>query len=147
IFFVFLTELARFGPLSGRHTLDHANQALSRTVRRVRQICDRDPAVAPCTLTLMATDGETLVATHGGKELFVSTYKKRCVDRDRCASLSAACEGPSPDGRVNHIILSSEPLHGENVWVPLEPGELIGVGADMRPRRQHIERCNLPLAG
>ena len=88
-----------------------------------------------------------LVATHGGKELYVSTYKKRCADRDRCAHLSTVCEGPSSTGQVNHFIVSSEPLSGENVWQALARGDIVGVDRGMRTFRSHLERRELPLVG
>lgn len=144
LFFIFLTQLSALGPLGAGHGLDAALSALRATVHRVREIADQGEL--PSTLTLMATDGETLVATHGGKGLFVSTYKTRCADRDHCKSLSAACEGPSPNGRVNHFVLSSEPLLGENVWMPLEAGEMVGIDGGMLPRRAHVARGLLPLA-
>jgi predicted glutamine amidotransferase len=141
LFFIFLTQLAAAPERQG---LDAALAALRATVLRAREISDQ--AELPSSLTLMATDGERLVATEGGKGLFVSTYKTRCADRDTCKSLSAACEGPSPNGQVNHFVLSSEPLQGENVWVPLEAGEMIGIDGSMRPRRAHVARGVLPLA-
>jgi glutamine amidotransferase len=147
VFFVFLSELSKLLPLSERPNLDQSLSALRSTVLSVRRICDARTPESPSTLTLMATDGESLVATQGGKELFVSTYKTRCADRGTCQSLSEACEGPSPDGRVNHFILSSEPLQGENVWTPLAPGEMMGVDRLMQPRRAHLERPQLPMAG
>jgi predicted glutamine amidotransferase len=147
IFFVFLTQLAVFGPLGSRFRLEDSMSALRATVRRVRELCDGPTPESQATLTLMATDGETLIATQGGKDLFLSVHKTRCADRDVCPSLSPACEGPSPNGVVNHFILSSEPLQGENVWLPLKPGDMVGVDAAMIPRRSHLERVELPLAG
>lgn len=146
LFFIFLTQLDALEPLGTKASLGAALAALRETTRIVRRIADSESA-KPSILTLMATDGETLVASQGGKELFVSTYKTRCADRDHCRSLSAACEGPSPNGQVNHFVLSSEPLHGENVWLPLAPGEMVGVDAEMRPVRTHVEQRRLPLAG
>ncbi|HEY8946466.1 MAG TPA: class II glutamine amidotransferase [Polyangiaceae bacterium] len=147
IFFVFLTQLAAFGPVGGRFTLDESMAALRTTVRRVRELGDGPTPETKSSLTLMATDGETLIATQGGKDLFLSTHKTRCADRETCPSLSPACEAPSPTGVVNHFILSSEPLQGENVWTRLGPGDMVGVDAAMRPQRSHLERCELPLAG
>nr|PZN22487.1 MAG: class II glutamine amidotransferase [Pseudomonadota bacterium] len=145
VFFIFLTELGAFGPLAEPRTIDQALCALRNTVRRVRAICDAS-AETPATLTLLASDGRVLIATQGGRELHVSTYKKRCADRDVCASLSPACEAPSTTGIVNHFVVSSEPLHGENVWIPLAPGEMVGVDASMRVHRAHVDRAVLPLA-
>jgi glutamine amidotransferase len=143
VFFIFLSYLAESGPLGAEPPLDAAMSALRSTVLRVREIADGADGAPASTLTLMATNGETLVATQGGKELFLSTYKTRCADRDTCSSLSPACEAPST-GKVNHLVLSSEPLLGENVWIPLGVGEIIGVNASMHPRRAHVERTSLP---
>ena len=69
----------------------------------------------------------------------------RCADRDRCPSLSESCEAPSRDGNVNHFIVSSEPLSGENVWQPFATGEIIGVDRKMDLHRAHVDRRALPI--
>lgn len=146
VFFVFLSELSRAAGPGKKPDLADALTALRSTIKRVRELCDARPGVDKSLLTLMATDGETLVATHGGKELYFSTYKTRCADREQCPSLSAACEAPSPNGTVNHFIVSSEPLQGENVWLPLSPGDIVGVDSRMRVTKSHIDRPALPIA-
>lgn len=52
--------------------------------------------------------------------------------REACPHLAPACEAPPATGFVNHFLVSSEPLGGENVWLPLAPGDVIGVDARMR---------------
>ncbi|HYQ17708.1 MAG TPA: class II glutamine amidotransferase [Polyangiaceae bacterium] len=146
VFFVFVSELARATGAGQRPELGQAMAALRSTVKRVREVCDGRPGVDAALLTLLATDGENLVATHGGKQLYYSTYKTRCSDRAHCASLSPVCEAPSPSGIVNHFIVSSEPLQGENVWLPLEPGDIVGVDRKMQIARSHLDRNPLPLA-
>ena len=146
VFFIFLSELSRAAGAGQRPELSHAMAALRTTVKRVRKLCDGRPGVDAALLTLMATDGENLVATHGGKELYFSTYKTRCADREHCPSLSPACEAPSPSGIVNHFIVSSEPLQGENVWLPLEAGDIVGVDRGMQISTSHIDRTSLPVA-
>jgi glutamine amidotransferase len=146
VFFVFLSELGRAAGVGERPDLPHAMTAMQRTIKRVREVSDRRRGVEPALLTLMATDGESLVATHGGKELFFSTYKTRCSDRGHCASLSPQCEAPSTSGVVNHFIVSSEPLQGENVWLPLEAGDIVGVDSRMHVTKTHLDRVGLPVA-
>jgi glutamine amidotransferase len=146
VFFVFLSELSRAAGAGRRAELSHAMAALRTTVKRVRELCDGRPGVDKSLLTLLATDGENLVATHGGKELYFSTYKTRCSDREHCPSLSASCEAPSVSGVVNHFIVSSEPLQGENVWLPLEPGDIVGVDRHMQISKTHLDRTPLPVA-
>jgi predicted glutamine amidotransferase len=143
LFFVFLTALERFGPQGDDHDIDSINYALKDAVNRARELCDTDGTRA--LLTVVATNGECLVAAQGGKELYFSTYKTRCADRGTCASLSAACEAPSVTGRVNHFIVSSEPLQGENVWEPLAVGDVIGVDARMFVRRARLDHVALPV--
>ena len=106
--------------------------ALQSTLEHVRAICDIDPEKEPSLLTTIVTDGTTMVAAEGGKELYWSTYKTRCGDRETCPSLAPECEAPSESGYVNHLIFSSEIIEGENVWLPLEPGEVIGVDWRMK---------------
>ncbi len=142
LFFVFLSHLSGFGPLSRRHSVEDVMAALRMTVLDARKVCD-PTAPEPSLLTMMVTDGETLAATQGGKELFYTTYKTRCSDRDSCASLSPECEAPTESGFVNHLILSSEPLQGENIWIELDRGAVIGV--DWRMRLVHAQIDQRPL--
>jgi glutamine amidotransferase len=148
VFFIFLSLLTGYGPLSRRHAVDDVATALKSTLKRVREICDsRDTnAKERSLLSVLVTDGDTMVAAHGGKELFWSTYKARCSDRETCPSLSAECEAESKTGFVNHFIVSSEPLQGENVWVALEEGDVVGVDWRMRIAKSKLGRVDLPLA-
>ena len=140
LFFLFLTQLSQHGPLSGRIGVEEATMALRSTLEDVREICDVDPDRESSLLTTIVTDGTTMVAAEGGKELFWSTYKTRCGDRDACPSLSPECEAPSESGYVNHLIFSSEVILGENIWLPLESGELIGVDWRMKVLRSSGQR-------
>jgi hypothetical protein len=46
---------------------------------------------------------------------------------------------------VNHFIVCSEPLQGENVWEPLAVGDVIGVDGRMRVRRSRLDQVALPV--
>lgn len=83
-------------------------------------------------LTFILTNGETMVAHQGGKNLFYSTYKTKCGDKESCPSFTDACENATKDGYINHLIFSSEPLSGENIWLPLKVGQIIGVDGRMK---------------
>lgn len=145
LFFIFLTLLERIVPLRERPGLNAAVAAVKATLDLVRSIC-QPQAHGEVLLTFIATDGDVMVATQGGKELSYSTYKTRCPDRHHCSSLSAVCEAPSVSGQVNHLIISSERLHGVNVWEPLSPGDILGVDGEMRMLRSRADRNSLPLA-
>lgn len=144
VFYLFLTMLRRHAPLGERFELEQVMDALRGATEIVRTVCDRGDA-SPALLTLLVTDGELLAATQGGRELYWSSHKNRCADRERCPSLSASCEAPSRDGNVNHFIVSSEPLSGENVWQPFGAGEIIGVDRKMQLHRAHVEKRTLPI--
>lgn len=143
LFFMFLTRLAEKRPLGQDFAVDEVVSALRRTVADARAICDTPERRA--LLTLLLTDGRLLAACHGGKQLYYSTYKRRCGDRDRCPSLASVCEAPTTTGRVNHFIVSSEPLSGENVWHQLDEGDVVAADADLFVRRGRLERTELPL--
>jgi len=145
LFFQFLSRLAEYGPLARPHGLTDVMAALRRTVQRTREICDVGEHRS--LLTLMLTDGQALVATHGGRQLYYSTYKRRCADRDSCSSLSAECEAPTATGHVNHLIVSSEPLQGENVWIELAEGDVVAIDHRMRVVRAELGRDDLPILG
>jgi glutamine amidotransferase len=144
VFYLFLTQLRKSAPLGERFELEQVMEALRGATETVRNVCDRGDAT-PALLTLLVTDGELLAASQGGRELYWSSHKNRCADRDRCPSLSASCEAPSKDGNVNHFIVSSEPLSGENVWQPFGAGEIIGVDRRMSLHRAHVEKRALPI--
>lgn len=143
VFYIFLTRLSGHGPLSRRHAMEDVITALRETITCVRTLCDEPNQQS--LLTLMVSDGDTLAAAEGGKELYWSSYKSRCGDRGTCPSLAPECEAPSATGFVNHLILSSEPLLGENVWLKLEPGEIVGCDARMRMYRSSLTRVGLPV--
>lgn len=139
IFFLFLSELSRYGPLGRRLGIEEVCDALRDTTERVRAVCDGPDAPRPSLLTFVVTNGTTLAATQGGKELYWSTYKTSCVDRDNCSYFADECEAPSDTGFINHLIVSSEPLSGQNVWIEMQPGEVVGVDWHMRFNRRRLD--------
>ena len=116
--------------------VDEVMDALEQCTRVIREIADGPDAPEPCSLNLLATDGTSMVAIQGGKTLYWSTYKKRCSERDTCPFYSGSCEAHSEDGFVNHLVVSSEPLSGENVWLEMKQGEMVGVDWRMRVSRR-----------
>lgn len=143
-FFLVLTQLSRFGSLDSNFSLADVSRALKRAVELVRQTCDEPGTSKPSLLTCILTDGASMLAHQGGKELHYSTYKTRCADRQVCKKLSASCEAPTEDGFVNHLIFSSQPLSGENVWNEMRLGDIVGVDARMRFLDTALDRGSIP---
>lgn len=83
-------------------------------------------------LTFVITDGSRMLAHQGGKQLYYSTHKHLCSQRETCPALDVFCEAPATTGdKVRHLVFASEPLHGENVWLPMMPGSIVGVDLQM----------------
>ena len=83
-------------------------------------------------LTFLLTNGASIIAYQGGKPLLYSTHKHSCDEKDTCPDYSYECENPTESGYINHLIFTSEKLHGENLWVEMNPGELVGVDWRMK---------------
>lgn len=135
VFHLFLTHLAARVDLHrpGAPLADVVG-AVRETVAEVRAIADRPGA--RCLLTMVITDGELLVAHHGGKDLTWSTHKSACPDRGCCRWSGPLCEAAAAEGAaVNHLLVSSEPLLGENVWNTLAEGEIVAVDPFLRFHR------------
>ncbi len=143
LFFVLLTELLAYGPLASRLGIDDLIESIRTTVSKVRAIADS--ADNPSPLTFVVTDGITMAASQGGKELFLSTHKSRCSDRDNCPHLAPECESPTTGGNINHMVFSSEVIRGDNVWTELNAGDVIGVDWRMRLTRARIDKRALPV--
>ena len=143
IFHMFLSELSRYGPLTRRLSIEHVMDSLRDTIAKVREICDQEDSEKKCLLTAIATNGTTMVATRSGKELFWSTYKTQCGERNSCSYFAPECESASSTGFINHMLVSSEPLNGENVWVEFNEGETVGV--DWRMEFRRIDHEGKPL--
>lgn len=117
------------------------SDAIRDTIAEIEQVCGLsctrpDPAQTErLLLSFVLTNGEVMVAHQGGKGLYCSTHKVCCPERDACPSFAPMCEAPAERGAVNHMIFSSEILHGENVWDEMSPGQIVGVDA-----RMHIHR-------
>lgn len=144
VFFLLLSFMERRGDLHQRgYPVEDVFAAVRETVALIQKITGLDP-YDPSTqmhLSFILTNGESMIAHQGGKELHFSTYKVRCPERDTCASFAPCCEAPPASGFVNHLIVSSEPLQGHNVWHTMAPGEVVGV--DWRMRIRHSLRENL----
>ena len=137
IFYLLLTNLKKLTPLDQKLSdSNHLVEAMKMALSEITQMTgpwseDNDGDPNDTYLTFILTDGKNMIAHQGGKDLYYSTYKKRCSERDTCPKFSPVCEAPASEGVVNHMIFSSEPLSGENAWEPLKPGQLMGVDDKM----------------
>lgn len=142
LFYTLLSKMAERCDLERR---GYPLQDLAAAAREaIASICDlagelcfvegADPA-ANNFLTFVITNGQTMLAHQGGQVLHCSTHKNHCSERDSCPYFADECERKVDHGFVSHLVFSSEPLQGENVWEKMQPGEMIGVDWRMQMRR------------
>jgi glutamine amidotransferase len=137
IFYIILTKYFETKSLTDKVSVDEmakiVRSALSEITKIIGPMATEDtPCLKNNYLSFVITNGDLILAHNGGKKVFYSTYKKKCSDRDTCSSFSDVCEAPSKTGFVNHMIFSSEPLSGENIWIEMNIGQIIGVDNHMQ---------------
>lgn len=138
IFFILMSKMRRISDVhSDALKVEDVAQAAATCVRDicavVGEYCRDDDGDRENTfLSFLLTNGQILIGHQGGKRLFYSTYKTRCGERDSCAFFAPACEAPPETGTVNHLVFSSEPILSENVWLPMQSGQIIGVDGHMK---------------
>lgn len=135
IFYIFLSYLAR--QVDDIHnigvTTAHALYALKQTVDTIKQITEKHYAEEINQLTFIITNGSILIGYRDNKELYYSTYKKSCSEKQTCPAYEGnRCEAAVSDGLVKHLIISSEIIGGTaNVWVPIEQSDYVCVDHGM----------------
>jgi glutamine amidotransferase len=139
LFYLLISNMARFFDVHRKGTeLEEMISAVKVTVDEVREVtgmdcyCPKESKEEEFYLTFVLTNGHMMLAHQGGKELYFSTYKESCPERASCPSFSQACEAATSSGFVNHFIVSSEPLHGENIWLEMAHGDVAAVDWRMR---------------
>src|SRR5690606_29063567 len=145
------------GKMAERHDLHRLGFPLAAVADAVRDALaeiaaltgpfssDNDGPPHDTYLTFVLTNGHVMLGHQGGKQLYFSAHKQRCPERDTCAFFANECERAPPErGFVSHLIFSSEPLHGDNVWIPLSPGDMVAADGRMRMERFHADR---PIVG
>jgi glutamine amidotransferase len=135
-FYVFLSHLARRvdGLFARGVEVSMAADCMRSAADRIREVGQKIGG-KPSLLTFIATNGSSMVGYREGRELYYSTYKTRCPERDTCHAYEPGrCETEvQPGGVVKHLILSSERIAANpNVWKPLDETTTVGVDWGMR---------------
>lgn len=140
LFYLLMTELSHIDTDSAEEVFT----AVGRTIDRVSEIAgdmNRDEKGDPLEnyYTFILTDGEKMIGYQGGQSLHFSTHKERCGERDNCIFFNDSCEAPVKSGAVvNHLMVASEPLLGENVWQKMPPGEMVYLDSNYHFFRRQI---------
>ncbi|MDA8792535.1 class II glutamine amidotransferase [Bacteriovoracaceae bacterium] len=79
-------------------------------------------------LTFLLSDGNRMFGFNGGIPLFYCTHKSKCSESDTCSFYNNSCENTvTINQKINHLILSSEEISGQNIWKKLHLGEMVGI--------------------
>jgi predicted glutamine amidotransferase len=137
IFYFLLTKIKERYDLSAKHfELDQLIKTIHEGIDELISLvgeasADHNRGTDANYFTFILTNGKTMLGHQRGKKLHFSTHKVRCPERDECSFLNESCENAPKSGPVNHLLLSSEPLSGENVWTELEFGQTVAVDEKM----------------
>ncbi len=146
IFYLLLTYIVKETPIhDGRLNYQLVQRAVSSAMVDLTQVighCHADDAGSPTEnyMTFLISNGDLLTGFQAGKNLYYSTHKQQCPERDECKFFAPCCEEPRSTGPVNHLIFTSEPIQGENLWKPMSNGQLIGVDNSM-----NIQISKIPI--
>lgn len=138
IFYIFLSHLKK------NKLIHNQSASITEVIKSIKDAlddiqliigkCSIDQNALPTEtfLTFILSNGPIMVAMNGGQMLHYCTYKRKCPDRSTCPSFAPQCEAAPVDGKINHLIFSSEIIVGENIWLQMKPGEIIGVDGNMK---------------
>jgi len=122
VFFMILSELIDAG-VSLSEDISSASliDAIRYTAEKIERSFPPLEGQKPNRLNLLISNGDLLCAYRHNEDLYLSTHKSKCPERDICSAYDRAiCEKPVASGRVNHFLVSSEPIHSENVWMMIK---------------------------
>ena len=150
-FYVVMSQLARqvadvqHPGVTARHVIEALRLAIADIVA-VAAPDSVDPE-RPTKLNLLLTNGRVLIGYKRGVDLFFSTYKSRCPERETCwAFHESRCERAVEDGIVQHLLVSSEVIaEGTNVWLPIDHDEYVAIDHGMNFSRGRMGIPYTPL--
>ena len=123
LFYIFLSRLARrvediYHP--GIHH-DVVLGALQETLTAVLAVAPDTEKEDNC-LSFLISNGQLTLGFRFNKELFFSTHKTQCPERNTCPAYeSHKCEQAVREGVVKHLAITSESLsEGPNVWEEMQ---------------------------
>jgi len=117
--------------LSTQELINVLRKATKDLIKIIGPVAHNDAPNTETFLTFLISNGSYLIGHHGGKQLYYSTHKKSCAESDLCPKFNDTCLNPKQNGRVNHLIISSEPTLSENVWNKLQTSDFIGVDENL----------------
>ena len=145
IFFIFLGFLNEITSIEAKEcSIDSIIESVERTIKTITDIIGPyqeidDAENSENFLTFIVTNGKVMLAHQGGKNLYYSTHKNSCPEEKSCQYYNQTCINEVKSGQVNHLIFASEPTNQENIWKPMNPGDIISVDSHMNLHVHHFK--------
>jgi predicted glutamine amidotransferase len=141
IFFILLSEIKKKGYLDDKFDHTGFNDCLRQATKRITDIIGElnisfEGKPTENYITFILTNGKQMFGLQGGQPLHYTSHKTSCSEKDSCDFYNDTCLNIATDSPVNHLIISSEPLQGENIWTELSPGELVFVDNEMKVKKE-----------
>ena len=134
LFYIFLSRLARRVDDLYNPGLPHdvVLAALQEMLVAVLAVAPDDEKEDNC-LSFLISNGKLTLGFRFNKELFFSTHKTQCPERNTCPAYEAnKCEQAVRSGVVKHLVVTSEAIsEGLNVWEELKDGDYVLVDHGM----------------
>ncbi len=128
LFFIVLSEVMKSG--LNKKSISMAINKIIEVVGAIETNTNADNSHT--FLSFILTNGKSMAAFQGGKSLCYSTHKTKCPESATCNFYNGTCEKKVESNTVvNHLLISSEPLSGQNEWTEMKPGELVMVNYEM----------------
>jgi len=128
LFFIILSEVIKFG--LNKKSISTAINKIINVIGPIETDSSADNSNT--FLTFIMTNGKSMLAFQGGKSLHYSTHKTKCPESSTCNFYNQTCENKAVNKSiVNHLLISSDALSGQNEWTKMKPGELIILNNEM----------------
>lgn len=139
IFYIILSKLKKVHPLvnaevNSQDLIKVIKESITAIIKVIGDLSHNNtPVNTENYLSFILSSGPVMVAFNGGQDLYNCTYKTQCPEKGTCKSYAPYCEAaPDTSNKVNHLIFSSEMISGQNVWIRMKPGEIVGVDKNMK---------------
>lgn len=142
LFYYLLSAIER----AGLCVVGHAEPPVPSVAAALREASDQlfaladELGVQPPSCNYLLTNGSVLIAQRAGPGLHLATQKVRCADLESCQAEKLcmmplrplrARPGSGFVRRCNHLLVSSEPIGGEDIWEEVPQGHLLALDAEL----------------
>ncbi len=132
-FALILHELKKLGIMEdSTPPIKKVAQALRNCIEKIQRLAKDLDIKEPSSLNVVISNGPVLLAYRLGRQLHFSAHRN---ETSSCTSslLLDSCVNQAEEGsRISHLLISSEPLATQQVWEPVQEGQIIAIDNEWR---------------